>query len=217
VTIYKAVPLDSPAAALVAEMHGVVFDLQAAAFTCHLFLDEKAPLAPALFEPVATAAVIRYARCFSSGVRPKMPAEIIGTLDESQRALHQYILDLRNKFLAHSVNPYERNYATAMVPEEPSPAFRIEGLGFQQERFGYPSRELMIDFFELIEEVKKRASAWVHDESRTAIDEANRIGAVELAKREMLTAGEGLGNAWEDVAKSRLRLRPGATSSNRAS
>lgn len=206
-TVYKAVPLDSPAAALLAEMHGIVFDLQAAAFTCHLFLDEKAPLAAALLEPVATTAVIRYARCFASGVRPKMPAAIIDSLDEPQRALHQYILDLRNKFLAHSVNPYERNYATAMVPEEPNPAFQIEGLGFQQERFGYPSRELMRDFLELIEEVKKRASAWVHGESRAAIDEANRIGAVELAKREMLTAGEGLGNAWEDVAKSRLRPR----------
>jgi hypothetical protein len=53
-----------------------------------------------------TAALVAYARCFATGVRARLSE---GVFDDKSVALeeHRYYMDLRNKHVVHSVNPFE--------------------------------------------------------------------------------------------------------------
>jgi len=53
-----------------------------------------------------TTALITYVRCFTSGVRTRLDRSIFGD-DEEMLRKHDYYKDIRDKHLAHSVNPFE--------------------------------------------------------------------------------------------------------------
>ena len=55
-----------------------------------------------------TAALIRYARCFASGKRFGLSESIFNGLKGEPRKVHKMYIDLRNKHIAHSVNPFEQ-------------------------------------------------------------------------------------------------------------
>jgi len=60
--------------------------------------------------------VIAYARAFATGVRGLNPAELFaGVWNDDDKEIHQYLMDLRNKHIAHSVNEYEHCDAAGMV------------------------------------------------------------------------------------------------------
>lgn len=67
--------------------------------TCY---DEYMALGDLMF-----AAVIRYGRTYGPGVREAIPRSWIDALPEDLRRSHEYFKELRNKYLAHSVNQPE--------------------------------------------------------------------------------------------------------------
>ncbi len=60
-----------------------------------------------LMDALATAAVIRYCRCFATGVRSTLSIEDLPELTDEERELHQYLVNTRNKHIAHAVNQME--------------------------------------------------------------------------------------------------------------
>ena len=55
------------------------------------------------------AILITYARCFTSGKREILqPEEIYNGLKGDPLGLHRYLIDMRNKHIAHSVNSFEQ-------------------------------------------------------------------------------------------------------------
>jgi hypothetical protein len=73
-------------------------------------------------------ATVLYARAFAKGVRTA-PGLDLSDLDEEQLALHRYVLDVRNKFLAHSVNKFEQVEVVAFVSDAPGGAKALTGIG----------------------------------------------------------------------------------------
>lgn len=63
-----------------------------------------------LIESLWTTALISYARCFSSGKRLGLSEDIFKNknLEGDPVGCHKHYVDLRNKHIAHSVNPFEQ-------------------------------------------------------------------------------------------------------------
>lgn len=67
---------------------------------------------------LSEAAVVRYARCFTSGRRLKLdessvPSQLVDA--------HRAVLELRNRHVAHPINDFEHGSVTIQVVEPPSP------------------------------------------------------------------------------------------------
>jgi hypothetical protein len=86
-----------------------------------------------LVDALSTAIVVRYSRCFTTGVRDRLKDEIIAELPEDLRAIHAFVRLARDKYIAHSVNALEENNVTVHVREHPDPP-ALGGVGTLQAR-----------------------------------------------------------------------------------
>jgi hypothetical protein len=78
-------------------------------FTTHVdFID---------WEALSTAACVAYARCFVSGVRQSLDATLLEVAEAGLRDTHEFVMHLRNKHVAHSVNSFEENSVTVHVED----------------------------------------------------------------------------------------------------
>ena len=78
------------------------------------------------WEALSTAACISYARCFSSGVRQTLDNNLLSTADIELSSLHSFVLDFRDKHIAHSVNSFENNSVTIHIGEHFQSSTEIE-------------------------------------------------------------------------------------------
>lgn len=68
---------------------------------------------------LVTAALVKYVRCFqSTGKRYGLSLENIESLPKDFIEAHNYLKDLRDKHVAHSVNGYEHCYVSAYIEIE---------------------------------------------------------------------------------------------------
>jgi hypothetical protein len=131
-TVYKNIAIDLPGSRELAELDGIIEDLKWVEDACSKLVDlwKDQQRDTLLLEGLSAAALVRYFRCFSSGVRPRLPSEIIESAPGEWRKAHQYYKDVRDKHVAHSVNLLEENVVTATVPESDLSSFKVEALGF---------------------------------------------------------------------------------------
>ena len=61
------------------------------------------------WEALSTASAIAYGRCFASGVRSRLTPLVPEMQDPAMRELHEFLIEFRNKHVAHSVNAFEEN------------------------------------------------------------------------------------------------------------
>ncbi len=127
------VDLHMPEADLLADLNGVVGDLRRAREYAEMTLNalEGERRSLPFVEPLSIAMAVTYARAFSGGVRYHLTEEDLTIFSESQRALHQFFRDYRDKHLAHSVNEFEENMARAYYCVE-----RVESEGFTSVGYG---------------------------------------------------------------------------------
>ena len=135
-TVYKNIAISLPGSRELAELGGIIEDLKWVEDACTKLVDLwKDPQRDALLlEGMSAAALVRDFRCFSSGVRPRLPSEIVEKAPDAWRKAHQYYKDVRDKHVAHSVNLLEENAITATVPESDPSSFEVEVLGFYHQR-----------------------------------------------------------------------------------
>lgn len=76
-------------------------------------------------EAFTFAVLIKYGRVFARGVRKPIPKRLISRLPINFQKDHEEFIELRNKYIAHSVNDFEGNYAEVYVrnPTSESPEF----------------------------------------------------------------------------------------------
>ncbi len=86
---------------------------------------------PLVAEALWSAAVIAYARCFKDGKRKYRPQpadiEALG-LEGEVLDFHNLILALRDKHVAHSVNPFEQLAVGAVLSPADAPDRRVEAI-----------------------------------------------------------------------------------------
>lgn len=122
-----------PVAERLASLAGIKADLEQVAEYCDRMIEryagahlKKSPFDIVGFathldlidwEALSTAASVAYARCFVSGVRQSLDPALLSGEDAELRSTHDFILNLRNKHVAHSVNSFEENSVTVHVEE----------------------------------------------------------------------------------------------------
>ena len=83
---------------------------------------------PVLTRALWTAALVSYARCFASGVRYGLTSDLFGHFEGEPREVHEYYLELRNKHIAHSVNPFEQIVIGAILSASDAETKNVEGI-----------------------------------------------------------------------------------------
>lgn len=98
-----------PVAQRLADLASLHFDLLAAERLCELYQLEwsKRSVNPEILSAICVATIMRYGRTFGTGVRPPLLRSIIGSLSPALRRVHSRFKDLRDKWIAHSVNDME--------------------------------------------------------------------------------------------------------------
>ena len=121
-----------------------------------------------------TAAIVRYARAFNSGVLRWPKEDALASLSLGGREVHDYFMDLRNGFVAHSVGTMDYPVPVVQIRTEADGTHEIQAV---TSAIGYVSAlgpELMTDFrtliIEMLESVKKMMRA-----------EANRLLGIAKA------------------------------------
>jgi hypothetical protein len=134
--VWRFVNLNVKEAQLLADLTGVLNDLQATVSICDLLMNELQKSQPEwrLLDALSAAALVRYARSFTKGVRAKVPVAALSCLCPDLLKFHKWFIDLRDKYVAHSVNAFEENQVVAyLVPAERGPK-GVASISVQQTR-----------------------------------------------------------------------------------
>jgi len=81
-----------------------------------------------LVESLWVSALIKYARCFATGKRFGLSKDIYQNLQGEPLKAHQFYIDLRNKHIAHSVNPFEQMEVGFILSPVNEPGKKIVGV-----------------------------------------------------------------------------------------
>ncbi len=133
---YPIAAVDFAEARTLADLEGVKQDLTAVAETCSrlaelLKIDSKDHIA---VEALWTSALIRYARCFAEGKRYGLEESVFNGLNGDPIGTHRVFINIRNKHIAHSVNPLEQSHVGLVLerPERGKTVIGVAALAFRQ-------------------------------------------------------------------------------------
>ena len=195
------VAIDVPDAKAFADFTGVEADLKIVIEFCDRLVSifEGPKIDGLLMEALSTAAVIRYARCFASGVRTRLSDEVLVRLTPEERLLHDSVYALRQRHYAHSVNTFEENRLVAWVSDDPDDA-QVRSVAVQHGRIsslGLPTARGLADLTRRILAVVQETLA---QEGEKVLLLARKLPYEELRNREM---PEPFAPKWSEVDQRR--------------
>lgn len=109
--------VDFEEARMLADLDAITQDLGAVLKICSRLkeLIEDNSQDHLLIESLWTTALIKYARCFTDGKRFGLSQSLFQGLQGDPIGAHQLYINLRNKHVAHSVNPFEQMEVGAIL------------------------------------------------------------------------------------------------------
>ncbi len=184
--VWKFVDLNVPEAKILADLSGIENDLETTAQLCDLILNQlktQGIKEHIFLEALTAAALVRYARSFTIGVRRKLPDSIIAILSEQELTDHMWFKDLRDKNIAHSVNAFEENHVVAhLVPEEVGPK-GVSSISVQQSRLSLLSFENYKRLNTLSLKLKDQVTQRIKAEKEKVLQAARKLPVDELYER----------------------------------
>lgn len=113
----KTVKVDIPEAALLADLYGILHDLDTAKEWCTKVTKNSRTTSWDMWsdEAITTGAIIKYFRCFTTGVRFGLRRDDIANIGDKLLKKHDYHKSLRDKFIAHPVNPFDESYVNVSI------------------------------------------------------------------------------------------------------
>jgi hypothetical protein len=191
-----------PEAARLADLYGVAHDLRTVLSYCNRIETlSTESLDLSLWDLFCSAAVVRYARCFSSGVRQSLEHDIFATAEQDKQELHTYVMAVRNKHIAHSVNAFENNVVTVMIRESED-GTEIFGVGASQGRVLGLSLDKPKRLSALAEWVLAKVEEAIEEEKARVLEMARTFGPEKILSFGLPTSGKGIGT---DPSRSRPR------------
>ena len=180
---WEYVPFFHHEAQRLADMHGVSYDLELVCSFCSRFLEndyldsrENMLLSQALF----TSAVVPYGRAFGSGVRSGVTQGQLGELSDELQASHRYFKDVRDKFVAHSVNVYEDNQVNLYLMPEGRGDPGVASIGLMHSRVATLSGEDIERLQELALTVQSLVKAEITSEQERVLQFAKSLPLAEV-------------------------------------
>ena len=128
-----------PSAQRLANLASIFQDLGLVIGCCDRLLDLlKSPdRDPILVEALWSAALVAYVRCFGSGKRVGLDAELVEQvgLEGEVKAWHEYLRGMRDKHIAHSVNPFETVLVGAVLTPPENDDRKVEGIAALSSKY----------------------------------------------------------------------------------
>ncbi len=137
-TAPRVVHLDTPESRKFADAQSVEQDLAYAVDALSALLDDgQIPGGSLIARSLLVAALVAYARCFTTGVRRRYSLDVqrIEAMDAGAAAYHRWLLAVRNKYIAHSVNAYEQGIPGLLLSPPESGVRMILGCSFLRSEF----------------------------------------------------------------------------------
>lgn len=182
----RFVNIDLQQAYLLADLAGIRDDLEATDAICDLILKEKIEIKEdvidfTMSQALSSAALVSYARAFKTGVRANVLRDKIASmLPKELLEKHQWAIDLRDKYVAHSVNAFEDNQVVAsLFPEEHGHKgiFRIT---VRRSRLAALGDNNVTDLKTLCATLIKRIDKLMKEENNKVLEAARRLPIDQL-------------------------------------
>ncbi len=108
-----------------------------------------------LIQSLWSAALISYIRCFATGKRYGLDPDTIYSLNESAIEFHNYHKDLRDKHIAHSVNPFEQVRVDIQLSPTNSAERKVVGIITSSMKHIVVPKRSVEDFLRLVTWAKR--------------------------------------------------------------
>jgi hypothetical protein len=184
-----------PQAKWLSDLTGVQSDLNAVARICERvqsdarkFKFEPGVNAVAMMEErmlaadLVCAAIVRFMRTHGTGVRSGIPAAWLDELPIGLVTAHAYFKNLRDKFIAHSVNPLEDNQVFAWVRGYGTSGAQVTHVNASPGRY-LPGADDAALLGRLTNSLLARVSQEIEAESARLLEIARRLSIDEVCKR----------------------------------
>ena len=127
--VYRYVNVELDEAKRLADLYGIDLDLRRCREYCEKYIQTLEGISQPSQIQAADEGVhlecfsayffIKYGRCFKGGIRETTSKEILAALSKGDLALHQLAINIRDKYVAHSVNDFESHKVRVWLnPEE---------------------------------------------------------------------------------------------------
>jgi hypothetical protein len=171
---------------LLADLAGIRDDLATAEAICNLLLKEEMEIKEdtvdfTVTQALSTAALISYARVFKTSVRAKgLPNKIKKLLPEKFHDKHQWAINLRDKYVAHSVNAFEDNQVVASLFPEEHEHKGIFRITVRRSRLGAIGNKNVLDIRALCTTLMNEIDKLIKEEQDKVLEAARRIPIDQL-------------------------------------
>jgi hypothetical protein len=182
----RLVNIDLQEAYLFADLTGIRDDLEATAAIGDLMLKEKIETKEdekdfTMSQALLAAALVSYARAFKSGVRAKeLRDKITSMLPEELHEKHQWAIDMRDKFVAHSVNAFEDNQVVASLFREEHGHNGIFRITVRRSRLAALGDNNIMDLKKLCKTLIDQIDTLIEEENKKVLEAAKQIPIDQL-------------------------------------
>ena len=181
-TTWRYVDFSVKEAQWLADLASIQSDLETVESICDLFIKERQSPDPfgeskqfVVFEALCTAAIVRYGRSFVSGVREKFPEGLVEQLSQEYQASHGFFMDLRHKWIAHSVNRFEFTQVVAcLTPPERGPK-SVSSISALPNRVASLSTQDMLRLKKLAVAVREIVNKQIEEETQKILSYARSL------------------------------------------
>lgn len=171
-----------PEADRLADLAGIESDLKACRAYCQTQLSRE-PIKDDFEAEVretgalTIAAFVSYGRCFKSGVRSATARDLEASILEIDRARHKTIIDLRDKFVAHSINDLESHRLRVWL-FPPGSRRAIWGVTIESDQMVTPPSAI----FQTIIALCDKHIAWVETETQKESEALKTIWKIAIQR-----------------------------------
>jgi hypothetical protein len=152
-----------PQAVVLADLYEIRDDLFTTGHLCEKMRDARSLDESLVMDALFSAAVVKYARCFSDGVRRRLTERDIAILGSRELTEHRYFLALRHRLIAHAVSGLQETYVTVMARDKDGQIPPIEGLGWAGRKIAF-TKEMANRLQALIRKVVASVAAMIASE-----------------------------------------------------
>ncbi len=183
--IISQVPLDFKEAHMLADLEGIKHDLEWVISAGKAYGDIGKQYFYIIPEALCIAIIVKYARVRMTGERRLVPLEWIKSLSKKEQEDHEYFMNLRNKFIAHSVNNLEENYSVAYIKNIDSTNPEFDQVQQHHSRVVSFSVLDIMKIISLAEKLLEKVQEQIEIEKPKVIEKAKKIPLNELIKHRL--------------------------------
>ena len=166
-----------------ADLGSIEVDLKTIENICDLFIKERQKSRQpgesvevfVLFEALCAAAIVRYGRSFHTSARERIPTQLMKQLPQDHQESHVFFMNLRDKWVAHSVNGFEFTQVVAyLTPAERGPK-SVSIISVLPNRIASLSVQDMLRLQKLAVAVREIINKLIEDEKQKVLSYAQSL------------------------------------------